>query len=267
MKKILLSIALCASVMAANASFQLCGVYLGEDANSSSILAQLNEIDGVEATGTISYTAATGVLTLENVTITDAASPDRLLIVYSGSHSTIRLIGTNVIKSTKDAYLNGVEVRCNPTDTLHITGEGSLEISVVKWIPFSMQGGCVSIDSTTVKATSEQMHYGFSNNSSAQGSLVVNKSTLTTCNISTVKAIELNDCEIVQPVGAKVVLDGSYYVDKNGSQDDIVIKPIGVPTAIDNTIVGEKATKRIVSGQFVIEKNGKFYNATGVEVK
>lgn len=267
MKKILLSIALCASVMAANASFQLCGIYLGEDANSSSILAQLNEIDGVEATGTISYTAATGVLTLENVTITDAASPDRLLIVYSGSHSTIRLIGTNVIKSTKDAYINGVEVRCNPTDTLHITGEGSLEISVVKWIPFNMQGGCVSIDSTTVKATSEQMHYGFSNNSSAQGSLVVNKSTVTTCNISTVKAIELNDCEIVQPVGAKVVLDGSYYVDKNGSQDDIVIKPIGVPTAIDNTIVGEKATKRIVSGQFVIEKNGKFYNATGAEVK
>lgn len=116
MKKILLSIALCASVMAANASFQLCGISLvGEDANSSSILDQLNAIDGVEATGTISYTAATGVLTLENVTITDAASSDRLLIVYPGSHSTIRLIGTNVIKSTKDAYLNGVEVRCNPT--------------------------------------------------------------------------------------------------------------------------------------------------------
>ena len=266
MKKILLSIALCASVMAANASFQLCGIYLGEDANSSSILAQLNEIDGVEATGTISYTAATGVLTLENVTITDAASSDRLLVVYPGSHSTIRLIGTNVIKSTKDAYLNGVEVRCNPTDTLHITGEGSLEISVVKWIPFSMQGGCVSIDSTTVKATSEQMYYGFSY-TSAQGSLVVNKSTVTTCNINTVKAIELNDCEIVQPVGAEVVLDGSYYVDKKGSKDDIVIKPIGVPTAIDNTIVGEKATKRIVSGQFVIEKNGKFYNAAGAEVK
>lgn len=267
MKKILLSIALCASVMAANASFQLCGVYLGEDANSSSILAQLNEIEGVEATGTITYTAATDVLTLEDVTITDAASSDRLLVVYPGSNSTIRLIGTNVIKSTKDAYLNGVEVRCNPTDTLHITGEGSLEISVVKWIPFSMQGGCVSIDSTTVKATSEQMYYGFSY-TSAQGSLVVNKSTLTTCNINTLKAIELNDCEIVQPVGAEVVLDGSYYVDKKGSRDvDIVIKPIGVSTAIDNTIVCEKATKRIVSGQFVIEKNGKFYNATGVEVK
>lgn len=252
--------------MAANASFQLCGIYLDEDANSSSILAQLNEINGVEATGTISYTAATGVLTLENVTITDAASSNRLLIVYPGSHSTIRLIGTNVIKSTKDAYLNGVEVRCNPTDTLHITGEGSLEISVVKWYPFSMQGGCVSIDSTTVKATSEQMYYGLSNSSSAQGSLVVNKSTVTTCNI-TVKAIELNDCEIVQPVGAEVALDGSYYVDKKGSKDDIVIKPIGVPTAIDNTIVCEKATKRIVSGQFVIEKNGKFDNATDAEVK
>jgi len=37
--------------------------------------------------------------------------------------------------------------------------------------------------------------------------------------------------------------------------------------AIDNTAVETKAIKRIVNGQLLIEKNGKFYNAQGAEVK
>lgn len=39
------------------------------------------------------------------------------------------------------------------------------------------------------------------------------------------------------------------------------------PTAIDNTEAGEKAVKRLVNGQLVIEKNGKTFNAIGAEVK
>ena len=39
------------------------------------------------------------------------------------------------------------------------------------------------------------------------------------------------------------------------------------PTAINNTATNTNATKRIVNGQLLIEKNGKFYNATGIEVK
>ena len=39
------------------------------------------------------------------------------------------------------------------------------------------------------------------------------------------------------------------------------------PTAINNTATNTNATKRIVNGQLLIEKNGKFYNATGAEVK
>lgn len=38
-------------------------------------------------------------------------------------------------------------------------------------------------------------------------------------------------------------------------------------TGIENTTATEKATKAIRNGQLVIEKNGKFYNATGAEVK
>ena len=38
-------------------------------------------------------------------------------------------------------------------------------------------------------------------------------------------------------------------------------------TAIDNTAVDAKATKRIVNGRVIIEQNGKLYNALGAEVK
>ena len=37
--------------------------------------------------------------------------------------------------------------------------------------------------------------------------------------------------------------------------------------AIDNTAVETKAVKRIVNGQLLIEKKGKFYNAQGAEVR
>jgi hypothetical protein len=41
----------------------------------------------------------------------------------------------------------------------------------------------------------------------------------------------------------------------------------GVATAIDNIAVDAKAVKRFVNGQLIIEKNGKTYNALGVEVR
>ena len=40
-----------------------------------------------------------------------------------------------------------------------------------------------------------------------------------------------------------------------------------VPTAIDNTAVENKAIKRIVNGQLLIEKNGCTYNAQGIRIK
>lgn len=40
-----------------------------------------------------------------------------------------------------------------------------------------------------------------------------------------------------------------------------------IKTALDNTNASAKATKRIVNGQVVIEKNGVFYNILGTEIK
>ena len=40
-----------------------------------------------------------------------------------------------------------------------------------------------------------------------------------------------------------------------------------LPTGVENTAADTKAVKRIVNGQLIIEKNGKIFNAQGVEVK
>ena len=47
----------------------------------------------------------------------------------------------------------------------------------------------------------------------------------------------------------------------------LTISTKGSATAISKTAVEAKAVKRIVNGQLLIEKNGKFYNALGAEVK
>lgn len=49
--------------------------------------------------------------------------------------------------------------------------------------------------------------------------------------------------------------------------EDIAAVVLPVQTAIDNTLAAPKATKRILNGQVVIEKNGKFYDLLGTEIK
>jgi len=83
--------------------------------------------------------------------------------------------------------------------------------------------------------------------------------------------------------------DESSFIDKIADKDEyleiitksdktIVIKQIMLNediadvvlpggTAVDNTVVDVKATKRIINGQVIIEKNGKFYDLLGTEVR
>lgn len=47
----------------------------------------------------------------------------------------------------------------------------------------------------------------------------------------------------------------------------IKMEKVENPTSVDNTVVGEKAVKRVVNGQLFIEKDGKIYNILGSRVK
>ena len=54
------------------------------------------------------------------------------------------------------------------------------------------------------------------------------------------------------------------------SENDVVEAwaAVYVPTAVDNVVVeNAAAVKKIVNGQMVIEKDGKFFNLLGAEVK
>ena len=53
-------------------------------------------------------------------------------------------------------------------------------------------------------------------------------------------------------ITGKMALDNVYFFKKSSD-----------PTAIDNTIAGEKAVKVIENGQLVIIKNGVKYNVLG----
>lgn len=70
------------------------------------------------------------------------------------------------------------------------------------------------------------------------------------------------------PVGARIAIrykDGNYW----GSLyvDNIELTESTVPTAIDNNAVTNKAVKRIVNRQVVIEHYGARYNVLGTELK
>ena len=49
--------------------------------------------------------------------------------------------------------------------------------------------------------------------------------------------------------------------------DYAITVSINTSTAISNTVVEAKAVKRIVNGQLLIERDGKFFNAVGTEVR
>ena len=69
-------------------------------------------------------------------------------------------------------------------------------------------------------------------------------------------------------------LKTTYSEISEWEQDPVSCLPIlkvfvhpSTPTAIDNTSISTKATKRIVNGQLLIEKNGVRYNSLGQQIK
>ena len=57
------------------------------------------------------------------------------------------------------------------------------------------------------------------------------------------------------------------WPDTNGGGKKFYVQRNGEPTAIDNTVVGEKAVKLMENGQIVIIKNGVRYNVLGTVIK
>ena len=49
--------------------------------------------------------------------------------------------------------------------------------------------------------------------------------------------------------------------------ESVTFTTLSTPSAIDNAAFQSPATKRVVNGQLLIERNGETFNAQGVSVK
>lgn len=278
MKKIFLLCAICACAMMAKAANEvtICGTIISDEMAAAGIIDSLNKVDGITATGSITYNSATKVLTMNNASVTCSLNEYLMKFATWAGDFSVVLVGDNVLRSTYDGYKEGI---VTDTYTNHITfsGEGNLNISVVKWYPIFLKGGTITIDNTTIVALSDQNAYsnGIDYNASVPGgSLVCNKAKLTTGNIHNLSGITLTGCEITQPASATIVEEeGAWRVEKGSADIEkiIVIQPSGA-TAIDNTPFPSgdgrgEASKLLRNGQIYLLRGDKTYTITGVEVK
>lgn len=273
MKKIFIFCAFCASAIMASAAGEvtLGTVYIdAETAAVGNIATILNDVEGVSATGTITYDVNTNTLTLNEATV--VVSLDKPVIRFSSwaDDVTIELIGENTLKNTYEGYVDCMTCPVVGTNSITITGEGKLNLSTKQWYPIFLGGGKLTISNTTVVATSEKYNYGICYNSGVGGQLFIEKANLTTPNISALSGIQLTDCYIIQPANAEVVNEGdSWYIDKKGSSENIVISVDkgGVGTSVDNVIINAKNAKKIMNGQLVIEHDNNIYTLMGQIIK
>ena len=246
-------------------------VYIDETvASLDNIATALNDVEGVSATGTITYDVETKTLTLNEATV--VVSLDKPVIRFSSwaEGVTIELIGENTLKNTYEGDVVCMACLSDGTNSITIAGDGELMLSPKQWYPISLGGGKLTISNTTVVAASEQYNYGICYNSGTGGQLFIEKANLTTPNISALSGIQLTDCYIIQPADAEVVnTEDSWYIDKKGSSENIVIsvEKGGVGTSVDNVIIDAKNAKKIIDGQLVIEHDNNIYTLMGQIIK
>ena len=266
MKKFFLLCALCASTLMVHAAFTLAGYYVDGSEDVADLSAGIITVGKATVTGAISYEAATKTLTLNNAHVM-YSSDGSMFLMYPHTELTIQLIGDNeLISSNEEAYINGLEMR-GSGEQVTITGGGSLTIESYKWYPVCLGAGTLTITNTTVDFHSTISNYGIGYNSGIGGQLAIENANLTTPDISSLAAITLSHCDIIQPAGAEVVNnEGAWKIDKHGSSGNIIIQA-NLPSDVTAVSFPNKANKHIVNGQLVIEKNGKIYNALGAEIK
>ena len=133
MKKIftlLIAAVLCCifQVSYASEEFMMCGLTISDAIATSptGIVAALNEISGVTASGTITYDVSTRTLTLNNaqVSFTGSASVLESKSTYSTPAVTVQLIGENSLHYNGTGYYCAIQL--SHYSDLTITGSGSL---------------------------------------------------------------------------------------------------------------------------------------------
>ena len=229
MKKIftlLIAAVLCCifQVSYASEEFMMCGLTISDAIATSptGIVAALNEISGVTASGTITYDVSTRTLTLNNaqVSFTGSASVLESKSTYSTPAVTVQLIGENSLHYNGTGYYCAIQL--SHYSDLTITGSGSLNAKSDTYFAIHTAHGTLRINNTTIVAESD---YGIGNNS-VGGKTYINNSNVTVSQLLRQDYVEVTNCYIISPSGAVVrsgMSSGGYGIDKKGASGNIVI--------------------------------------------
>lgn len=209
----------------ASEELKMCGVVITDAIAPSSIVETLNAVDGVTASGVISYDPETHTLTLNNASIVSTASANVIERQSNkGNAVTIQLIGTNTVQYAGTGYYD--PIMNNNYSSLTITGEGSLNLlsGNASRPSIDVYYGKVYITNTTVVANTT-----IGNTNSPGGFLYITNSNVTAPTIGNLNGITLTDCYLISPKGAEIVSNYNgnganlFGVDKKGKSGNIVI--------------------------------------------
>jgi len=202
----------------------MCGLTISDAIATSptGIVAALNEISGVTASGTITYDVSTRTLTLNNaqVSFTGSASVLESKSTYSTPAVTVQLIGENSLHYNGTGYYCAIQL--SHYSDLTITGSGSLNAKSDTYFAIHTAHGTLRINNTTIVAESD---YGIGNNS-VGGKTYINNSNVTVSQLLRQDYVEVTNCYIISPSGAVVrsgMSSGGYGIDKKGASGNIVI--------------------------------------------
>ena len=228
--KLLSIICLLAYTLSASAAeeFEICGLSITDElAAQGNLVPTLNALEGVEATGVITYNSATQTLVLENAEITYTPDHEDEVIYFTkeATDFTIQLIGTNKLTNAYANAANAIVFPKNNHPNVTITGEGSLEVTSNNWYAVSLFSGKLYIHDTTVTFNGD-----IADNSNIGGTLEIKNATVTVSAVHSLGDIVLSQCAIVEPEDAIIkphlwYMEERYYDIYKKGMDKIVIKP------------------------------------------
>ncbi len=218
------------------------------------------DLVGTSAKGEIAVIEGDNSITMTNCTMTSGSSERGLLMMQSGSgdasgvNPVMTITGTSLTMKDSSAPLLEVATCVTATCTL---------------------------DNCTVTVPSGVLMYVMADSqwstSGAVGNLILANGTYT----GTVKYDSGYTANVTVNSGATWVLNANTSICKLVNNGTIITNGYTLTTtsssgsgtiseeasAVENTVVENKASKSFRNGQLVIEKNGKTYNALGTEVK
>jgi|GEM_PF-2930915 len=271
MKKITLFLfaLVCSASMWGAGEVKIAGQNIDEAMMNVGIVDSLNSLEGVTATGTITYDPENRILTLNNATIECSTTN---VVVFNNSQIpdfTIQLIGENRIAYTGSDYKSAIYMGngLSSTFALTITGEGVLNLASTNWYGIhTANGGSVTISHTTLNVDVLSFYNSIGDNNNARVALVFDSANATLAgHVDRLGSITLTDCYLISPEDAEIVNNnGSYSINRSDYSVPIVISteaPKEDPLATPLTLEAKEAGTQLViqnnsSANFEYRLNG-----------